>query len=195
MIAGNSYYLRKLSNGNFSIFDNYNNAVGGGSTGKIYFINPISPAITPSQSDAAQFSPDPMWASGTAVRVNATGGGLTAGVDYSVRSLGLGNYSFFTTAANATAMGNPAPTTGRVNLSDPVTLTVNSVADLPIIDAADFTTITALLNTLISNKVRDGDLDQAKLQTLTAQLQNNTEAMTALIKAFTDMNAQLARAL
>jgi hypothetical protein len=66
---------------------------------------------------------------------------------------------------------------------------------VPPLDQSEYPKITALLNTLISNKVRDGDLDQAKLQTLTAQLQNNTEAMTALIKAFTDMNAQLARAL
>lgn len=53
----------------------------------------------------------------------------------------------------------------------------------------------ALCNTLISNKVRDGELDQAKLQTLTAQLQNNTEAMTALIKAFKDLHAGLSQAL
>ena len=59
----------------------------------------------------------------------------------------------------------------------------------------DFDSITALLNTLISNKVRDGDLDQAKLQSLTAQLQTNTEAMTALIKAFSDMSSQLAQVL
>ena len=74
-------------------------------------------------------------------------------------------------------------------------LTAGQFSDSATPSADDFTAITALLNTLISNKVRDGDLDQAKLQTLTAQLQNNTEAMTALIKAFTDMNAQLARAL
>ena len=59
----------------------------------------------------------------------------------------------------------------------------------------DFSEITALLNTLISNKVRDGELDQAKLQTLTAQLQNNTEAMTALIKVFKDLHAGLSQAL
>jgi urease accessory protein UreF len=74
---------------------------------------------------------------------------------------------------------------------------------------ADFTQITAnfikvsdkytelknLLNTLISNKVRDGDLDQSKLQSITSQLQNNIEAMTALIKAFTELSTTLAQAL
>jgi len=48
---------------------------------------------------------------------------------------------------------------------------------------------------VISNNVRDGDLDQEKLQTLTAQLQNNTEAMTALIKVFADLRSSLAQAL
>ena len=69
---------------------------------------------------------------------------------------------------------------------------LQSIANL---DATGLSELKALLNTLISNKVRDGDLDQAKLQTLTAQLQNNTEAMTAMIKAFSDMNSALAQAL
>jgi len=197
MTQGASYYLRKISNGNYEIYNTPVNAAAGGTTGKIYFNSSIEGAIDLTNNNAATFNPDPLWANGTAVRVLTTGGGLTAGDDYYVRSHGLGNYSFFTTAAYATATGSPPPTTGRMNLTDPVTLNVKTVAELNrnVIDAADFTAITALLNTLISNKVRDGDLDQAKLQTLTAQLQNNTEAMTALIKAFTDMNAQLARAL
>ena len=197
MQANSTYYLRKISNGNYEIFDTLANAQASGTTGKKYFNTSIQGALTLANSHAAQFQPDPIWTDGTAVRVPTTGGGLTAGVDYYVRSHGSGNYSFFTTAAYATATGSPPPTTGRMNLTDPVTLNVKTVAELDrnVIDAADFTAITALLNTLISNKVRDGDLDQAKLQTLTAQLQNNTEAMTALIKAFTDMNAQLARAL
>jgi len=197
MQANSTYYLRKLSNGNYEIFDTLANAEAFGTTGKKYFNTSIQGALTLANSHAAQFQPDPIWTDGTAVRVPTTGGGLTAGVDYYVRSHGSGNYSFFTSAAYATATGSPPPTTGRMNLTDPVTLNVKTVAELDrnVIDAADFTAITSLLNTLISNKVRDGDLDQAKLQTLTAQLQNNTEAMTALIKAFTDMNAQLARAL
>jgi len=197
MQANSTYYLRKISNGNYEIFDTLANAQASGTTGKKYFNTSIQGALTLANSHAAQFQPDPIWTDGTAVRVPTTGGGLTAGVDYYVRSHGSGNYSFFTTAAYATATGSPPPTTGRMNLTDPVTLNVKTVAELDrnVIDAADFIAITALLNTLISNKVRDGDLDQAKLQTLTAQLQNNTEAMTALIKAFTDMNAQLARAL
>jgi len=137
----------------------------------------------------AMATADPRWPTGTAVEVDATGGGLTAGTTYYVRSLGGGNYSFFSTAADAASTGS---TKGIISLTSN---TVMGKLSRPLIDDADFTSITALLNTLISNKVRDGDLDQAKLQTLTAQLQNNTEAMTALIKAFTDMNAQLARAL
>jgi hypothetical protein len=59
-------------------------------------------------------------------------------------------------------------------------------------DVAD---LTNLLNTLISNKVRDNDLDQGKLQSITSQIQINTEAMTALIKAFSELNSALAQAL
>ncbi|WP_089957203.1 hypothetical protein [Limnohabitans sp. 2KL-3] len=55
--------------------------------------------------------------------------------------------------------------------------------------------LTNLLNTLISNKVRDNDLDQGKLQSITSQIQINTEAMTALIKAFSELNSALAQAL
>lgn len=134
------------------------------------------------------FTTDPAWSNGTRVQASVTGGGLTAGTDYFVREMGPSEYSLFDTAANAKASGD----TGRVILTGSFTASITNIN--PAL-AANFTSITALLNTLISNKVRDGDLDQAKLQTLTAQLQNNTEAMTALIKAFTDMNAQLARAL
>ncbi len=56
-------------------------------------------------------------------------------------------------------------------------------------------TLSSLLNTLISNKIRDGDLDQAKLQALTGQLQNNIELMSALLKAFNELTTNLARAL
>jgi hypothetical protein len=55
--------------------------------------------------------------------------------------------------------------------------------------------LSALLNTLISNKIRDGDLDQAKLQALTGQLQNNIELMSALLKAFNELTTNLARSL
>jgi hypothetical protein len=67
--------------------------------------------------------------------------------------------------------------------------------DLTVITPDQFDEIEALLNTLISNKVRDGELDQAKLQTLTAQLQNNTEAMTAMIKVFSTLYNALAQSL
>jgi hypothetical protein len=57
------------------------------------------------------------------------------------------------------------------------------------------TELTNLFNTLISNKVRDNDLDQGKLQSITSQIQVNTEAMTALIKAFSELNSALAQAI
>jgi hypothetical protein len=68
-------------------------------------------------------------------------------------------------------------------------------AERPIYASDNRTDITNLLNTLISNKVRDNDLDQGKLQSITSQLQVNTEAMTALIKAFSELNSALAQAL
>ena len=55
--------------------------------------------------------------------------------------------------------------------------------------------IKSLLNTLISNKIRDGDMAQSKLQALTAQIQNNIEAMSALIKVFSESTKALAQAL
>jgi hypothetical protein len=67
--------------------------------------------------------------------------------------------------------------------------------DRPLHYKGDLTDVTNLLNTLISNKVRDNDLDQGKLQSITSQLQVNTEAMTALIKAFSELNSALAQAL
>lgn len=60
---------------------------------------------------------------------------------------------------------------------------------------SDIEKLTNLFNTLISNKVRDNDLDQGKLQSITSQIQVNTEAMTALIKAFNELNSALAQAL
>lgn len=66
---------------------------------------------------------------------------------------------------------------------------VNSVGATGLAD------IKALLNTLISNKIRDGDLAQSKLQALTAQIQNNIEAMSALIKVFSESAKTLAQAL
>jgi len=51
------------------------------------------------------------------------------------------------------------------------------------------------LNTLISNKIRDGDLAQSKLQALTAQLQNNVEAIASLNKAFNENTKNIAQAL
>ena len=71
----------------------------------------------------------------------------------------------------------------------------NRKSDRPAYFKDDLEELTNLLNTLISNKVRDNDLDQGKLQSITSQIQINTEAMTALIKAFSELNSALAQAL
>lgn len=149
---------------------------------------PLKPISTDLAADSVRFDIDPGWSTGTLVTVSSTGGGLTTGRDYYVFSVGSGVYRFYESQAKATT----GTTNGLVNLTASIAA---SVSDLNPIDEADFTSITALLNTLISNKVRDGDLDQAKLQSITGQLQNNTEAMTALIKAFSDLNASLVQAL
>jgi len=179
-----TYFVDKQADGSYRFYER-----GQGLTR--YYVD-IDPATASSvfsvfSPDEVRLPVDPVWTTGTCVQVSSSGGGLMAGKDYFVRALGSGRYSFFDSAANAKAT---SAITGRIELTAPITASITNTTS-----AADFTSITALLNTLISNKVRDGDLDQAKLQTLTAQLQNNTEAMTALIKAFTDMNAQLARAL
>ena len=63
------------------------------------------------------------------------------------------------------------------------------------INASARADIKGLLNTLISNKIRDGDLAQSKLQALTAQLQNNVESISSLIKAFNETTKNIAQAL
>jgi hypothetical protein len=83
----------------------------------------------------------------------------------------------------------------RTTLMTKLTAYIDRGAERPIYASDNRTDITNLLNTLISNKVRDNDLDQGKLQSITSQLQVNTEAMTALIKAFNELNSALAQAI
>jgi hypothetical protein len=196
LVAGREYYIRNEgidSNGTewYGVFDTYAHAIGPGEMGRLSSNN--SGPVTIFEPDILRFASDPLWVDGTRVRVEQTECGLVAEVDYYARSLGSGRYSLFTSAASAKLTGSPRPTVDQVDITGGISFT-NRVQPVTI-DAASFDSITALLNTLISNKVRDGDLDQAKLQTLTAQLQNNTEAMTAMLKVFSDLNATLAQAL
>jgi hypothetical protein len=219
--ANTDYYLRNDGDGKYSVYDSVANANNGGEVGRLYFqmyngtytgTGTRPPYITDATATikglenglqifgagSAEYSfaagLDPLWVDGTAVQTNATGGGLTAGFTYYTRKTTTGGYALYTSQAAALA-GGPSR---LVPVSTPLPGGLFRVADrgLELSSlSSDWNEVEALLNTLISNKVRDGDLDQAKLQTLTAQLQNNTEAMTAMLKVFSDMNAALVQAL
>jgi hypothetical protein len=60
---------------------------------------------------------DPNFATGTPVRVSATGGGLTAGRVYFVRNAGVGFYYFHTSEADAHLFTNPVDLTGTITAS------------------------------------------------------------------------------
>ena len=107
---------------------------------------------------------------------------LCTGGSYTTANFGSGGTTSWT-AATRTAVLNA------------LSLYHNRTADRPPYFPNDMTELTNLLNTMISNKVRDNDLDQGKLQSITSQIQVNTEAMTALIKAFNELNSALAQAL
>ncbi|MEK9822043.1 MAG: hypothetical protein VW840_07720 [Gammaproteobacteria bacterium] len=151
------------------------------------------------------FTEDPLWGSGpTEVRVRDANGGFQPDVSYWAVQVPSGGYEFYTneTAADFRLAGQPITNTSQVGYaltyaSDPLP-DFFRVSDQFLEDTsavAQYEQMSAVLNTVISNNVRDGDLDQEKLQTLTAQLQNNTEAMTALIKVFADLRSSLAQAL
>ena len=73
-------------------------------------------------ADTVTFDTHPGWVTGTQVRIGASMGGVTAGTDYFVRSLGNGAYSFFTTQANALA------NTSVVDLTEKLERTTNVFA-------------------------------------------------------------------
>ena len=171
-------------------------------------INGITDAYITIQ-DLAQdmsFATDPLWGAGpTEVRVRNTAGAFAEDVSYWAVESATGQYEFYSNseAAGYRARGEfglgdyaqvgYALVYGSEPLPDFYRVSDQSLEDTSAI--ARFESMSAVLNTVISNNVRDGDLDQEKLQTLTAQLQNNTEAMTALIKVFADLRSSLAQAL
>jgi hypothetical protein len=211
--TGRDYYLRSEGNGAYSVYDTAAQSAAGGETGRYYFAmsdgtftgetngNYVTEATATVRglSDSGiqvfggrtsvGFDVDPWWLDATAVQVRTTGGGLTAGVNYYTKAIGYGFFMLYTDATLQNAVTFYSPL--NADFFRPIDDSFATASD----PSPEFDKLTALLNTLISNKVRDGDLDQSKLQTLTAQLQNNTEAMTALIKAFADLNLQLVRAL
>jgi hypothetical protein len=160
------------------------------------------------------FATNPLWGPGpTEVRVRNTAGAFEEAVSYwAVESApGSGQYEFYSNSEAAgyrasgalplgLVPGDPgydqvgyALVYGSEPLADFYRVSDQSLEDTSAI--ARFESMSAVLNTVISNNLRDGDLDQEKLQTLTAQLQNNIEAMTALIKVFADLRSSLAQAL
>ena len=87
-------------------------------------------------------------------------------------------------------------TTGdRTSIMNSLAAYINRGVGKPVYQDSNFAEITGLLNTLISNKIRDGDLAQSKLQSITGQLQNNIEAITALIKNFNEATKSMVQAL
>jgi hypothetical protein len=142
-----SLFVRNLGGGNYSFYTTYQAALAGGSSGLVDITNPaptngelvvvaenadlgflgqvpINQSAQPSATDTTlkqvSFASDPNFATATPVRVSATGGGLTSGTTYFIRNLGSGIYSFYDTAANATAGG----ATGLRNLTAPITASV-----------------------------------------------------------------------
>lgn len=64
-----------------------------------------------------------------------------------------------------------------------------------VLDANARAALKSQLNTLISNKLGDGDVAQSKLQSITSELQNNVEAMSAMIKLFIESSKAIAQSL
>ena len=86
-------------------------------------------------------------------------------------------------------------TTDRTSMMNSLAAYINRGVSKPVYQDYNFSEITALLNTLISNKIRDGDMAQSKLQSITGQLQNNIEAISALIKSFNEATRSMVQAL
>ena len=218
---GETYYLRNEGGGMYSVYASQEQALAGGETGRFYFamdtytegngndggygdyidegtitINGITDAYITIQ-DLAQdmsFATDPLWGAGpTEVRVRNTAGAFAEDVSYWAVESAPGRYEFYSNSVAANNRDSDALVYGSEPLPDFYRVSDQSLEDTSAI--ARFESMSAVLNTVISNNVRDGDLDQEKLQTLTAQLQNNTEAMTALIKVFADLRSSLAQAL
>jgi len=205
----------------YSVYASQEQALAGGETGRFYFamdtytegngndggygpyiqegtitVNGITDAYITIQ-DLAQdmsFATDPLWGTGpTVVRVRNTAGAFAEDVSYWAVESAPGRYEFYSNSVAANNRDSDALVYGSEPLPDFYRVSDQSLEDTSAI--ARFESMSAVLNTVISNNVRDGDLDQEKLQTLTAQLQNNTEAMTALIKVFADLRSSLAQAL
>jgi len=79
-------------------------------------------ASTDIAAETVTFTANHGLVNGSPIRVTATGGGLTAGIDYFARVVNNTTIHFYDTAANASA-GGPA---GLINLTAPITAAVQS---------------------------------------------------------------------
>ncbi|MBX9582577.1 MAG: hypothetical protein K2X87_19905 [Gemmataceae bacterium] len=113
--TSSTYYARSLGGGTYSFYATYAGAQAGGATDRVNitaavpangsvvilgqntalgFLGhvPVNPSLTPASTDfttteTVTFAAPHGWASGTPVRVSATGGGLALGSNYFVRAL------------------------------------------------------------------------------------------------------------
>jgi len=163
-----------------------------------------------------RFDMDPalLQADPQSVTVQILGVDFTYAVDFSQPNLGITNNSTFTLVASTLTADYESAHFKATNIADWRSGTNGFTAayqgssvsyqdsqfalnNTPVnaVGATGRADIKSLLNTLISNKIRDGDMAQSKLQALTAQIQNNIEAMSALIKVFSESTKALAQAL
>lgn len=123
--AGTTYYVRVINANTVSFHPTAaaaNNA--GPSPASTSFANTgVVPVSTNTTAETVTFTTDPNWADATLVRATATGGGLTAGTNYYVHNFTGGVYSFYTNPTDAPTGG----TTGRVNLTAPITAQLYTV--------------------------------------------------------------------
>ncbi|MFM9116014.1 MAG: hypothetical protein ACKOU6_07635, partial [Planctomycetota bacterium] len=142
-----SYFVRHLGGNQYLLYDTYANALAGGATGvrditasvptdgslvfvgeneALYYLgqapvaNSQSPSSTDIVGDTISFATDPLWANGTAVRLDRASGGLAANTTYYVNKTAAATYRLYDTAANAIA----GTLTGRKNITSTVTAVV-----------------------------------------------------------------------
>ncbi|MFM9117874.1 MAG: hypothetical protein ACKOU6_17120, partial [Planctomycetota bacterium] len=107
--ANTSYYLNQVSGNSFSLHSDVPTLANR--------VN-LTAAITASITGDAVFFSSTNWTTGQRAQVSASGGGLTAGVDYFVRALSPTLIRFYPTATDA------SNDTNRINLNAPITASI-----------------------------------------------------------------------
>jgi uncharacterized repeat protein (TIGR01451 family) len=145
--SSQSFFVRHLGGNQYLLYDTYANAMAGGATGvrdvtatvptdgslvfvgeneSLFYLgqapiaNSQSPSSTDTVGDTISFSTDPLWANGTAIRLDRAAGGLAANTTYFVNKTAAATYRLYDTAANAIA----GTLTGRRNITASVTAVV-----------------------------------------------------------------------